>query len=399
MIKNIFGIFVLSLVLFSCGEEATIDEVTESDATEQETKLDNNFSISGLIEHAARKNLYLEAMTQRGVVNIAKTELDEYGKFKLEGNVPGLGIYQLRLGDQGEELIVLTLMPDDNITLNASLESFVSAPKLSGASWTKAMTDYTPVFSKFHAEQEELQKLKGTISDEELTKRFIAIKKPVDDFSRKVMNEEPSNPYNIVLSSALTPQMGFEDWDPENLTVLKKVAVAFQQEYPGAQMAQAMSQQTAQVEMMYNQHKGNNAAPGKMAPEITLPRPNGEMLSLSSLKGKYVLVDFWASWCGPCRRENPNVIKLYNQYKDKGFTVFSVSLDENKDAWLGAIAADGLVWPNHVSDLQRWNSSIVQAYQIQGIPHTVLVDPTGKIMDVGLRGTQLEQKLNEIFSK
>ena len=301
------------------------------------------------------------------------------------------------MGDSGDELIVLTLLPDDKITFKASKESFISAPELSGGTWTKAMTDYTPIFAKFHDEQEELQKLKDKISAKELTKRFIAIKKPVDDFAKKVMISDPSNPYNIVLSSSITPQMGFDDWDPANLMILSNVAAAFEKSYPGAQMTQAMVQQTAQVETMYNQHIGNEAAVGKDAPDIVLPRADGTLLKLSSLRGNYVLIDFWASWCGPCRRENPNVIRLYNMYKDKGFTVYSVSLDENKDAWLGAIAADGLVWPNHVSDLSKWNSPVVQAYQIQGIPHTVLVDPKGKIIDIGLRGAALEQKLNEIF--
>jgi len=398
MIKNIFGLFLVSIVLFSCGDKTEEDEITEDESTE-ETSLEDNFSISGTIEHAARQNLYLEAPTQRGVVPVASTQLDEYGKFNLKGNIPGLGIYQLRLGDQGDELIVLTLLPDDKIILNASKETFVSAPELSGGTWTKAMTDYTPIFAEFHEKQEELQQLKGKISDDELMKRFVKIKQPVDDFSRKIMSSEPGNPYNIVLSSALTPQMGFEDWDPKNMEILNNVASAFEQKYPGAKMTEAMSQQASQVEMMYNQFKGNDAAAGKMAPDIALPRPNGEILKLSSLRGNYVLVDFWASWCGPCRRENPNVIKLYDKYKNDGFTVFSVSLDQSKDAWLGAIAADGLVWPNHVSDLKRWDSPVIGTYGIQGIPHTVLVDPQGKIIDVGLRGAQLEQKLKEIFSK
>ncbi len=398
MIKNIFGIFMMSFVLFSCGDEPIIDDV-EDEATEIESNLPENFSISGTVDHAARQNLYLEAMTQQGVVKVAATQLDEYGKFKLTGNIPGLGIYQLRLGDSGDELIVLTLLPDDKITLKASKETFISAPEFSGGTWTKAMTEYTPIFAKFHVQQEELQKLKDKISADELKKRFIAIKKPVDDYSKKVMISEPSNPYNIVLSSSITPQMGFDDWDPANMTILANVANAFEEAYPGTKMTEAMVQQTLQVETMYNQHIGNEASVGKSAPEISLPRANGSLLKLSSLRGNYVLVDFWASWCGPCRRENPNVIRLYNLYKDKGFTVYSVSLDENKDAWLGAIAADGLVWPNHVSDLSRWNSPVVQAYQIKGIPHTVLVDPEGKIIDIGLRGAKLEQKLNEIFSK
>lgn len=399
MIKYILGIFMLGFVLVSCGDDATIEDADAEETTEEQSDLPDNFSISGTIDHAARANLYLEAMTQQGVVKIAATQLDEYGKFNLKGNVPGLGIYQLRLGDQGDELIVLTLLPDDKITLKASKEDFIKSPQLSGGTWTKAMTDYTPIFAKFHVEQDQLQRLKGKISTEELTKQFLAIKKPVDDFCKKTMIAEPSNPYNIVLSSAITPQMGFDDWDPKNLTILANVAKAYEAKYPGAKMTEAMVTQYTQVEMMYNQHLGNDVAIGKNAPEIALPRPNGTTLKLSSLRGNYVLIDFWASWCGPCRRENPNVIRLYNQYKDKGFTVYSVSLDENKDAWLGAIAADGLVWPNHVSDLIRWNSPVVQAYKIEGIPHTVLVDPKGKIIDIGLRGAELEQKLKDIFSK
>ncbi|MDG1331914.1 MAG: TlpA disulfide reductase family protein [Crocinitomicaceae bacterium] len=398
MIKNIFGVFILSVFLFSCGDEPVVEDV-EDDPIEEEVKLPDNFSISGTIDQAARQNLYLEATTQRGAVNIATTQIDEYGKFDLKGNIPGMGIYQLRLGEKGDELIVLTLLPDDNITLEASKETFIYSPTVKGSTWTEAMTGYTPIFAKFHEEQEKLQGLKGTVPDEEIMRRFVELKKPIDAYSKKVMSADPANPYNIVLSPALTPQMGFDDWDPKNLDILKSVANAFAQEYPGAKMAEAMTQQTSQVEMMYNQHLGNSAVAGKQAPDIVLPRPNGEIHKLSSLRGSYVLVDFWASWCGPCRRENPNVIKLYNQYKDKGFTVYSVSLDENKDAWLGAIASDGLVWPNHVSDLSRWDSPVVQAYQIQGIPHTVLVDPQGKIVDVGLRGPALEQKLNEIFSK
>jgi thiol-disulfide isomerase/thioredoxin len=396
MIKNILGIFMVSFALFSCGDELVIDDLKD-EVAEVETNLPENFSISGSIDHAARQNLYLEAMTQQGVVKVATTQLDEYGKFKLAGNIPGLGIYQLRLGDAGDELIVLTLLPDDKITVQASKESFISAPVFSGGTWTDAMTEYTPIFAKFHDEQEELQKLKGKISDKELTKRFITIKKPVDDFAKKVMINDPSNPYNIVLSSSITPQMGFDDWDPANMEILANVATAFEKTYPGSQMANAMVQQTAQVQTMYNQHIGNEVAIGKTAPDIILPRPDGTIHKLSSLRGNYVLVDFWASWCGPCRRENPNVIRLYNMYKDKGFTVYSVSLDENKDAWLGAIASDGLVWPNHVGDLTRWNSPVVQAYQIKGIPYTVLIDPKGKIIDIGLRGAQLEQKLKEIF--
>lgn len=137
---------------------------------------------------------------------------------------------------------------------------------------------------------------------------------------------------------------------------------------------------------------------GSEAPEIALPTPAGPIMRLSDLRGKYVLIDFWASWCGPCRRENPNVIKTYANYKDKGFEIFGVSLDQEKSAWINAIAKDQLTWP-HVSDLQYWNSVAAQAYQVSSIPMTFLLDPQGKVIAKGLRGDSLNQYLANLFSK
>ena len=137
---------------------------------------------------------------------------------------------------------------------------------------------------------------------------------------------------------------------------------------------------------------------GSEAPEIALPTPAGPIMRLSDLRGKYVLIDFWASWCGPCRRENPNVIKTYATYKDKGFEIFGVSLDQEKSAWINAIAKDQLTWP-HVSDLQYWNSVAAQAYQVSSIPMTFLLDPQGKVIAKGLHGDSLNQYLANLFSK
>lgn len=138
---------------------------------------------------------------------------------------------------------------------------------------------------------------------------------------------------------------------------------------------------------------------GMDAPEIAMADREGQIRRLSDLRGKVVLIDFWASWCRPCRAENPNVVRLYHQYKDKGFEIFSVSLDNSRDKWLQAIEADGLVWDNHVSDLRGWSSSGGKTYGISSIPATVLVDRDGKILARNLRGAQLEQVLHEIFGQ
>ena len=138
-----------------------------------------------------------------------------------------------------------------------------------------------------------------------------------------------------------------------------------------------------------------NSWVGKQAPELELPDANGKMVSLlSSFKGKYVLVDFWASWCGPCRMENPNVVEAYNRFKDKNFAILGVSLDKEKEPWQKAVAEDKLAW-TQVSDLKFWSSKAVEIFKFQGIPFNLLIDPQGKIVAQELRGPDLENKLKQ----
>ena len=138
---------------------------------------------------------------------------------------------------------------------------------------------------------------------------------------------------------------------------------------------------------------------GSVAPELEFNDPEGKTRKLSDLRGKVVLIDFWASWCGPCRRENPHVVSMYQKYHDKGFEVFSVSLDKDANAWKAAIAKDGLVWPNHVSDLKGWGSAAAKLYGVSSIPCTFLLDREGRILAKGLRGETLTQALQQIFGE
>jgi thiol-disulfide isomerase/thioredoxin len=167
--------------------------------------------------------------------------------------------------------------------------------------------------------------------------------------------------------------------------------------YDGTTFHTSLKKALVQLEQQANKPK--SVGIGEIAPELNLKNPEGKVITLASLRGKYVLIDFWASWCGPCRRENPNVVRLYNKYKEKGFEVYSVSLDKQKSRWEAAIVQDGLVWKSHVSDLKGWRTIATKMYGFRGIPYTVLIDKKGKIIATRLRGVQLENKLKELFGE
>jgi thiol-disulfide isomerase/thioredoxin len=182
----------------------------------------------------------------------------------------------------------------------------------------------------------------------------------------------------------------------------KKIVARMESIAPTSVYTKQFKDRINQAEAQENAKKaqeqmGKNTAVGALAPEINLKTPEGNDLKLSSLRGQVVLIDFWASWCGPCRRENPNVVALYNKLKDKGFTVYSVSLDKSADPWKNAIKQDGLVWPNHVSDLAGWQSSAAALYGVNSIPRTFLLDRDGKIVATNLRGEELDKKVEELI--
>jgi peroxiredoxin len=157
-------------------------------------------------------------------------------------------------------------------------------------------------------------------------------------------------------------------------------------------MKQSYDQQIAEAD----RRKQETTWLGKQAPDLSLPDANGNMLSLTSFRGKYLLVDFWASWCAPCRAENPNVVKAYRNFKGKNFAILGVSLDDDKDAWEQAVMADTLTW-TQVSDLKRWDSKAKDVFGLNSIPYNVLIDPQGKIIGEGLEGPNLENKLAEVL--
>jgi peroxiredoxin len=202
----------------------------------------------------------------------------------------------------------------------------------------------------------------------------------------KFVKENPNSFFSIVALKELSVHNNM------NLTILEPM-------YNG--LTPELRNSPAGKEFAASMEKERNLAIGSMAPDFTQNDINDKPVKLSDFRGKYVLLDFWASWCGPCRQENPVVVKAFNKYKDKNFTVLSVSLDQpgKKDQWLAAIKKDGLEGWTHVSDLKYWSNAVVALYGVRGVPTNFLIDPAGKIVGRNLRGELLEQKLAALLDK
>ena len=384
----LIGALIIPIVYFSVNSKNSNGETTE--------KPKDNFSISGNIAGAGGFRIYVEAPSDQGMIPVADTLINSDGTFRLNGNVPGLGFFLLRLGENQENVIQVTIEPNNNIGLNTTLENFKFNPNMSGPSWTKVLNKHQEILHVFEDEQRVLMANENSASKEDINIAFLEAKKNVEDFAKASMINDPSNAYNIVLSMALLPTTSFDQWDADNLKVLEAVAQGFEGKYNDQPAAKTIRSQVDRIQSAYNQYASTTNGSIE-APEIAMKNPEGNIIKLSDLRGKVVLIDFWASWCGPCRQENPNVVRLFKKYQSKGFTVFSVSLDEDINAWKTAIKKDGLIWTNHVSDLKGWKTPLISTYGFDAIPFTVLLNEEGKVIGTNLRGQQLEQKLNELF--
>ncbi|NJB85451.1 peroxiredoxin [Lewinella marina] len=314
---------------------------------------------------------------------LKSTSIDENGNFAFDFAEPlPDGLYQIRVGAQ--KATVALDDTDGEVTIDGDLATF------SNYEFT---IEGSPAAKETLATMQGIQEVAGLEEFQEM------IEKVENDYTAAYVTFralQRAGEAGVPLHEAVITRLPEGDASRQNYTTYL--------EQLKQQIAFARSQELIQ--------------PGQPAPDLVLESPDGEKVALSDLRGKVVLLDFWAAWCGPCRRENPNVVKVYNKYKDQGFTIYSVSLDgiddnqaarltpeqlevarENqRQKWVAAIEQDGLVWENHGSELKRWSGEASAKYGVRGIPATFLIDREGKIAEIGLRGAaSIERALQQVL--
>ncbi|MEB2775474.1 TlpA disulfide reductase family protein [Algoriphagus sp. D3-2-R+10] len=368
MINKMNGIvFLVLLSFFSCEEKQVNNGTVE---------------ISGTIKNAREGAVILSEFTDSRPKVLDTLQLDNDGNFTYEIAVDTPTFYELNM--YGEKLIRLALFKDDvKIAYDfANPESLVmdgSKDSQEMLKIEKLMDAYQTKVNQLNESYYKAMSENDTETIKQIQTDAMALESNQSTEVKNVINSMGDSFASLAAIGLLNPKNEFQFMD--------SLVAKLDEKYPETKSIIQLKQQLDEMRAL---------SMGQIAPEIELPNPEGEIVKLSDLRGKYVMIDFWAAWCKPCREENPNVVNLYNEYKDKGFEVFGVSLDRTKEAWVDAIAEDGLTW-TQVSDLKYFNSAAAELYQINAIPATYLIDPDGKIIGKDLRGPSLRAKLQEIF--
>ena len=333
----------------------------------------SGYKVTGTVEGMA----IIATVNGSSLDTLAKADVKN-GSFEFTGNVSEpTGAYIMVIGQRGA---IPFMLENANITVNAGQAGLT----VTGSEGQKIYDQFMAINATAQQEAMKLQQEYQAANGDQAKMQAVqeAYAKLMTDAQAKETELIKANPDSYVSTFVIVSGMGQMEVEQlkERYNLLGEKAKASAQ-------GKAIAAQIAKLE---------STAIGQIAPNFTITTPEGESISLYDIKGKVKLIDFWASWCGPCRGENPHVVEIYKEYHPKGLEIFGVSLDNNKEAWVKAIADDGLVW-KHGSDLKGWQSAPAQLYSVSGIPHTVLLDENNKIIAKNLRGDELKQKIAELL--
>ncbi|MCC9135414.1 redoxin domain-containing protein [Pontibacter silvestris] len=340
----------------------------------------DSYVLEGKLNNASSGQVYLFELGDQQFIARDTAEVGEDGSFKFSGEVSEPTLYRITVDQQNGLMLVLN---KGQVNIEADAKDINGTAKIQGSEDSELFQQLNKLVNETQLKQQELAQQYTQYIDAGKTDSAEALKDQYQVVQKQVKNFLAQHPGSVVSAFGTATLV-----DPVNdFAFADSMATLYNDKLPN-------SKYTAMVNDRLKDYR--NTAIGQQAPDISLTTPEGETKNLSSLRGKYVLVDFWASWCGPCRKENPNVVKMYDKYKDKGFEIYGVSLDQSKDRWVKAIADDNLKWV-HVSDLKGWENSAALKYNVTAIPQTVLLDKEGKIIAKGLRGEDLEAKLASLL--
>lgn len=352
-------------------------------------------TIHGNLANAEGETMLLERLSSSAAEGVDSAEVSKNGDFKLStGEITEPAFYRLSVNKNN--FVILLLNAGEKAELKGNALDFYQSYEISGS----AGSDKLRVLDqRLRLDYEKTDSLRKSFQAYQQAghPRLDSIAQNIDGVFQQMQEEKRQYVIQFINenSSSLASLSAVQSLNPaQDLDVFEKVAEDLTAALPESDYVKKYKLQL--VEMKSKQQAASRTQIGAQAPELVLKTPEGETIKLSDFRGKVTLIDFWAAWCKPCRMENPNVLKVYNRFKDKGFEIFGVSLDQNQESWVGAIQQDGLIW-KHGSELKYWQSSFIPAYNLDGIPMTYLVDQNGIIIASGLRGAELEQKLEEIF--